>query len=161
MKKGSHGTTLIELMGVLAITGILASLIAYSYIKVADLVQYEGVARNMQETASLLDQQRLAGRITGPVNYGWIAVNWPEYASRFPITAPWGSAPQYSNHTGAGIVSVDLPSGHPFSNGYSLTLGGTVSGNTLTVVGGFRRSSDLLMPSEVDKKILYKEPLTW
>lgn len=161
MKKSARGVTLIELMGVIAIIGALGSLIAYAYVRVADLTQYEGMARNMREVAFLLDQQRLAGRVTGPVGQGWVAANWPEYASRFPATSPWGNALQYSNNTGAGVVTATLPSGHPFSSGYSLALGGTVSGNTLTVTGRSSRSGDLLNPGEVEKKFLYGEAVIW
>jgi len=156
------GFTLIEILLVLAVIGLMGSMVVYAYSTTTDLAEYEGAALQMREMADLLEMQRRAGRTAGGVNAGWIRNHWPEIAGRLSDEAPWGNPYSFSNDTGAGMVRVNLPIDHPFASGYNLMLDGDVVGNLLTITGSTgRHHVDLLPQGEIDRTILYGEPVQW
>ncbi|MCG7870994.1 MAG: type II secretion system GspH family protein [Candidatus Thiodiazotropha lotti] len=160
--RGNKGFTLIETLVVLAMIGLMASMIAYAYSTTTDMAEYEGAALEMREMADLMEMQRLAGKTAGAVNAGWIASNWPEIATRMSNDAPWGSSYSFSNNAGVSVVRVNLPIDHPFSNGYNLMLDGDVTGNVLTITGSTsRHHGDILQQNVVERTLLYGDPVTW
>ena len=60
------------------------------------------------------------------------------------------------------MVRVNLPIDHPFASGYNLLLDGDVVGSLLTVTGSADRHHDDLLPQgEIDRTLLYGEPVRW